>query len=314
MASSSQGASHGVQSRIRRQRHIQELDDEESILEGIIPLVSAEPAPEMTDEELCNTNPHFVLKTGVHCTLTFDPAMPSRAEKDVDDFLQASHIDPSENSALRGTSEADSEEEVEVLAPTADTTSRPLATEISGTPPLVLHCVEQLNDPMDDDTLKVEAPADGPSPRRLRTRPQPSAKAQPRGSLALDHSDSSTTSHNHSGIKPNLTHPAPITPTSSNSKDPIDLTHSPLVEPPTTSTPRHTTNTTTALAPHPVHPKRTAQHTSPHKSSHYKPNPSEHNYSVASTNDFSEAGVSQSTISNHQPATQTCFWKTCKTS
>ena len=69
MGSSSQGARPGAQSRNRRTRHIEELSDDEAILEGIIPLVSAKPAPEMTDEELCNTNPHFVLKTGVDCTL-----------------------------------------------------------------------------------------------------------------------------------------------------------------------------------------------------------------------------------------------------
>ena len=89
-------------------------------MEGIIPTVSAEPAPETTDDELCNTNPLFLLMSGAQATLTFDPAMTSKAEKDMDAFLQDTHIDASENSALRGTSEADSEGEVETVAPTAD--------------------------------------------------------------------------------------------------------------------------------------------------------------------------------------------------
>ena len=46
--------------------------------------------------------------------------MTLKAEKDVDDFLQDTQTDATENSALRGTSEADSEGEVETVAPTAD--------------------------------------------------------------------------------------------------------------------------------------------------------------------------------------------------
>ena len=57
MVASSQAARAGVQSRNRRTKQFEELDEEDLILDGIIPTASAEPAPDFTDDELPNTNP-----------------------------------------------------------------------------------------------------------------------------------------------------------------------------------------------------------------------------------------------------------------
>ena len=135
--------------RNRRGRHIEELEDEAEILDGIISSASVEIAPGLTDDELLNFNPIFTLDSGARATLIQEPPKTTDAEKDIDEYLESNPANQSDLSALRGNGVSDSEEEVETMHPSAPS-QQGTATSSSMEPTNpALHSVEPKPEPMD---------------------------------------------------------------------------------------------------------------------------------------------------------------------
>ena len=109
-----------MQNKGRRTRKIEDLDEEEYVLDGIIPTVSAEKAPNFTDAKQISTHPPFLHSAviwGPSNTPVNDAVTTTHAEDEVDEYLRNTSDNPAEISAQRGTFDGDSEEEVETVPP-----------------------------------------------------------------------------------------------------------------------------------------------------------------------------------------------------